>query len=99
MLVIKKLYGIIIHGAIIHVKVAAYFASLEPAQPRPQSGIAAFVPKPSALQAGKNDMPTLLGADCHSLDMRWVTDRWRRVMMCGPNFHWILVAWRTTIIV
>ena len=60
MLVIKKLYGIIIHGAIIHVKVAAYFASLEPAQPRPQSGTAAFVPKPSALQAGKNDMATLL---------------------------------------
>jgi cytochrome c553 len=45
------------------VKVAAYFASLDPAQPRPPSGSAAFVPKPDALQAGKNAAATCTG--CH----------------------------------
>ena len=35
------------------VKVAAYFASLDPPQPRPASGTTAFVAKPDAAQAGK----------------------------------------------
>jgi cytochrome c553 len=48
------------------VKVAAYFASLDPAQPRPPSGSAAFVPKPDALQAGKNAAATCAG--CHGDD-------------------------------
>ena len=45
------------------VKVAAYFASLDPAQPRPPSGSAAIVPKPDALQAGKSAAATCTG--CH----------------------------------
>ena len=45
------------------VKVAAYFSSLEPAQPRPASGSAAVVPKPDALQAGKSAAAVCTG--CH----------------------------------
>ena len=45
------------------VKVAAYFASLDPAQPRPASGLAAVVPKPDALQAGKSAAAACTG--CH----------------------------------
>jgi cytochrome c553 len=45
------------------VKVAAYFASLEPAQPRPASGTNAYVPKPDALQAGKAAAAVCSG--CH----------------------------------
>ena len=45
------------------VKVAAYFASLEPAQPRSASGTNAYVPKPDALQAGKAAAAVCSG--CH----------------------------------
>ena len=45
------------------VKVSAYFASLEPAQPRPASGTAAYVPKPDALQAGMSAAAACAG--CH----------------------------------
>ena len=45
------------------VKVAAYFASLEPAQPRAASGTNAYVPKPDALQAGKAAAAVCSG--CH----------------------------------
>ena len=45
------------------VKVAAYFASLEPAQPRASSGTNAYVPKPDALQAGKAAAAVCSG--CH----------------------------------
>jgi cytochrome c553 len=45
------------------VKVAAYFSSLEPAQPRPASGSAAVVPKPNALQAGQSAAAVCTG--CH----------------------------------
>ena len=45
------------------VKVAAYFSSLEPAQPRPASGTAAVIPKPDALQAGKSAAAVCTG--CH----------------------------------
>ena len=45
------------------VKVAAYFASLEPAQPRAASGTNAYVPKPDALQAGKAAAAVFSG--CH----------------------------------
>src|ERR1700693_6078290 len=45
------------------VKVTAYFASLDPAQPRPPSGAAAVVPKPDALQAGKSAAAACNG--CH----------------------------------
>ncbi|HZL61561.1 MAG TPA: c-type cytochrome, partial [Pseudolabrys sp.] len=45
------------------VKVAAYFSSLEPAQPRPASGSAAVVPKPNALQAGQSASAVCTG--CH----------------------------------
>jgi cytochrome c553 len=45
------------------VKVAAYFASLEPAQARAASGTNAYVPKPDALQAGKAAAAVCSG--CH----------------------------------
>ena len=45
------------------VKVAAYFASLEPAQPRAASGTNAYVPKPDALKAGKAAAAVCSG--CH----------------------------------
>ncbi len=45
------------------VKVSAYYSSLDPAQPRPASGTAAAVPKPDALQAGKNAAAVCSG--CH----------------------------------
>ena len=45
------------------VKVAAYFASLEPPQPRPASGTTAFVAKPDAAQAGKTAAAACAG--CH----------------------------------
>jgi cytochrome c553 len=45
------------------VKVAAYFASLEPPQAKPASGTIAFVPKPNALQAGRTAAAACMG--CH----------------------------------
>lgn len=45
------------------VKVAAYFASLDPVQPRPASGAAAVVPKPDAFQAGNSAAAACTG--CH----------------------------------
>jgi cytochrome c553 len=45
------------------IKVAAYFASLEPPQPRPASGTTAFVAKPDAAQAGKTAAAACAG--CH----------------------------------
>ncbi len=45
------------------VKVAAYFASLDPPQSRPASGISAVATKPDAIQAGKNAAAGCTG--CH----------------------------------
>ncbi len=45
------------------VKVAAYYASLEPAQPRSASGSPAVQPKPDALEAGKAAAAVCTG--CH----------------------------------
>ncbi len=45
------------------VKVTAYFASLDPAQPRPATGTAAVAPKPDAFQAGKSAAASCTG--CH----------------------------------
>jgi cytochrome c553 len=45
------------------VKVAAYFASLDPSQPRPASGLPAVAAKPDAVTAGKSAAAVCTG--CH----------------------------------
>ncbi len=45
------------------IKVAAYFASLDPPQPRPATGTSAVAAKPDAIQAGKNAAAGCTG--CH----------------------------------